>query len=265
MWISCQKISQKDNIKIFEHEWIQVTTSPKKGLLNEKDWYLRKRYARQMKRVLGNQPKFFTKHVGFYLDGVSFIHKTQPQKAALQPKSRVWRTRSEGLTITAKGSKSLPGGKRLHLMVAIAHGKGVILKEPYEKMDGNFFYNFIKTHFNLCFGKAGRKAFRKRIFVMDNDPSQTSKKAMSALKEIESDLHQIPARSPDLNPIENIFHLVKNSLEKEAIESNITKECFEAFRTRVLRCIENLDMGVVDRTIESMPKRIEEIVYKIKR
>ena len=59
------------------------------------------------------------------------------------------------------------------MMVAIAHRKGVILNEPYEKMDGDFFYNFIKKHFNLTFAKAGPKRYTKRIFVMDNDPSQT--------------------------------------------------------------------------------------------
>ena len=160
---------------------------------------------------------------------MSFIHKSNPLKAAVQPKSRVWRTRGEGLAFTTEGSKSLPEGKRLHLTVAIAYGKGVILKEPYEKMDGNFFYSFIKTHFNLTFGKAGPKAYRKRIFVMDNDPSQTSKKAMSAINEIECELHQIPARSPDLNPIENVFNIIKRKLENDAINKGIRTENFNDF------------------------------------
>ena len=30
--------------------------------------------------------------------------------------------KGEGLKITAKGSKDLPGGRRLHVIVAIAHG-----------------------------------------------------------------------------------------------------------------------------------------------
>ena len=33
------------------------------------------------------------------------------------------------------------------------------------------------------------KPYGKRLFLMDNDPSQTSKQAMLALTEIESDLH----------------------------------------------------------------------------
>ena len=59
---------------------------------------------------------------------------------------------------------------------------------------------------------------------MDNDPYQTSKKAMSALTQIKCELHRIPRHSPDINPIENILHLVQKMLQKQAIEQNITNE-----------------------------------------
>ena len=59
---------------------------------------------------------------------------------------------------------------------------------------------------------------------MDNDPSQTSKVALLALRAIECNLHRIPPRSPDLNPIENIFHIVKKQLEDEALNLHITNE-----------------------------------------
>ena len=45
--------------------------------------------------------------------------------------AQVWRKKSEGLEITTKGSKELPGGRRVHVMVAIAYGKGVVLRVPY--------------------------------------------------------------------------------------------------------------------------------------
>ncbi len=73
------------------------------------------------------------------------------------------------------------------------------------------------------FCQSSPKAYRKRSFLIDNDSSQTSKKAMSALSEIECNLHEIPPHSPDLNPIENVLNLVKKALEKQAIEQNITK------------------------------------------
>lgn len=101
-----------------------------------------------------------------------------------------------------------------------------MLCQPYEKLNGCFFAQFIRKHFNITFVKAGPKAQSKRIFVMDNDPSQTSKKAMDALHNIEAELHHLPSRSQDLNPPENIFHL-------EALEQKITNESYEQFRERV--------------------------------
>ena len=78
----------------------------KKELLNDKDKRLRLSYAREMKRVLREHPDYYANHVAFYLDAVSFVHKNDPRKAAVQPKSRVWRKKGEGLVITAKGSKA---------------------------------------------------------------------------------------------------------------------------------------------------------------
>ena len=123
-----------------------------------------------------------------------------------------------------------------------------------------FFANFLKEHFNLCFGKARPKIDGKRVFVMDNDPSQTSKVALLALRDIECNLHRIPPRSPDLNPIENIFHIVKKQLEDEALNLHITNELFQDFRDRVYRCLDSLDIETINRTILSMPRRIEKII-----
>ena len=59
-------------------------------------------------------------------------------------------------------------------------------------MDRVFLAMFMRENFSLCFGKAGPKTWEKRLFLMDNDPSQTSKKAMS---EIESKLLRTSLRS----------------------------------------------------------------------
>ena len=90
------------------------------------------RPARKMKRELSRNPDFFKHYIAFHLDGVSFVHKHNPLQAAAGTKSRiwtVWREKNEGLQLTAIGSKDLAGGPRLHLIVAIAYGKRVVLKE----------------------------------------------------------------------------------------------------------------------------------------
>ena len=91
------------------------------------------------------------------------------------------------------------------------------------------------THFNITFARAVPKMNGRRLFVMDNDPSRRSKSATMALTEIEAELLEIPPRSPDIDCIENVFHLVKRYLEEEAIAENITNETFEQFKQRIFR------------------------------
>ena len=70
-----------------------------------------------MKRVLRDHPDYYTNHVAFYVDAVSFVHKSDPRKAAIQPKSWVWRKKGEGLSITAKGSKTHNNRSSLYLVI----------------------------------------------------------------------------------------------------------------------------------------------------
>ena len=124
-----------------------------------------------MRRELSRNADFFKHDIAFYLDGVSFVHKQNPVQAAAGTKSRIWRKKNEGLQFTAKGSKDLAGGRRLHLIIAIAYGKGVVLKEVYEKMDGQFFAQFIRTHFNIAFARSGPKRHGKRSLSWTTTPA----------------------------------------------------------------------------------------------
>ena len=65
-------------------------------------------------------------------------------------------------------------------------------------------------------------------------------------------------RSPDLNPIENIFHLVKRYLDQEAISKNIITESFD--EVNVLEAFENIPVEIIYQTISSMNRRITVIL-----
>ena len=92
---------------------------------------------------------------------------------------------------------------------------------------------------------------------MDNDPSQRSKLATDALQDVGAELIEIPPRSPDLNPIENIFNNVKSQLVKEALYLKIEKESFEEFRVRVLQTLFNFDSSIIDCTVATMHDRLK--------
>ena len=161
----------------------------KKGLLSENDRKFWIWFARKMKCVVAQNPQFWTHEVGFYLDAVSFVHKYNPWSGANINRWWVWWQKGEGLKLTTKGSKDLAGGRRLHVLAAIAYKKGVVLALPHENMNGTFFAQFIRMHFNIAFGLAGLKQNGWRLFVMDNDPSQRSKRAQKAVGDVEVELH----------------------------------------------------------------------------
>ena len=87
---------------------------------------------------------------------------------------------------------------------------GVAFCHQYEHLNGDHLKNIILNHFNDIFRLCNRP--NSRIFIQDGDPSQNSAVARKALNRIGAKLFSIPPRSPDLNPIENVFHLVKWSL-----------------------------------------------------
>ena len=104
----------------------------KKGLMSQMDKDRRVEFAQKMQAEYS--PSVWTDSVSFYLDGVSFVYKTNSLDQARAPKGRVWRKRSEGLIqgCLAKGSKSGAGGRVPKLMVAISYGKGVVVCERYD-------------------------------------------------------------------------------------------------------------------------------------
>ena len=64
-------------------------------------------------------------------------------------------------------------------------------------------------------------------FLQDGDPSQNSTKAQRALQNVRALLFRIPARSPHLSSIENIFNILSAKLERDALRKQTTHETFE--------------------------------------
>ena len=67
---------------------------------------------------------------------------------------------------------------------------------------------------------------------------------------------KIPPRSPDLNPIENIFHIASKKLEKNTLNEGIAHGSYEEFCDRVQRTISGISLELIDKTIQSMSGRI---------
>ncbi len=80
------------------------------------------------------------------------------------------------------------------------------------------------------------------------------------MENIDERFLKTPARSPDLNPIESTFHLVKKSLDNQALANNITSGTFIEFSACVLKSMRNLSTEIIDRTIASLSNRVDAVV-----
>lgn len=253
------RVSDETVRRVMRSNGLRYRHARKKGLLIRKDLKSRLAFARKVRRKLN--PNIWKNGISFYLDGVSFTHKYNPSDQARAPKTMAWRRPNEGLKYkcTAKGSHEGTGGKVAHFIAAISYGKGIVLCEQYHgKLNGQSFANFVREHFARLVSDCSNP--KGKLFLQDGDPSQNSKKANDAIHDVGARKFSIPPRSPDINPIENIFHQVKRKLNSDAIENNIVQENFKTFSDRVKTTMEKFSTHIIDKTIESMDKRIGLII-----
>ena len=86
--------------------------------------------------------------------------------------------------------------------------------------------------------------------------------AKKALHSIGATMQVIPARSPDINPIENLFNVVRKNIEAEILQKNIIHQSRDELVERVKFHIWSVSKEYINKTVGSMPNRIKEIVKR---
>ena len=144
-------------------------------------------------------------------------------------------------------------------MVSIAYGKGVIGVTQYTgNINGEKYAQIVREKFPDLLEKSANP--KGRYFIQDNDPSQNSRAAKEALEDVKAYLFKIPPRSPDINPIENVFHLVSKKIRSDAKNNNITKENFTQFSHRCKKLLLEFPVDIIDKAVASMNKHIEMLI-----
>ena len=97
----------------------------------------------------------------------------------------------------------------------------------------------------------------KLIFMQDNTPSHASRYSKAWLKDegfSNDSLMDWPANSPDLNPIEHYWSILKAAIYKDGRQYNLKTELWEAIQTAAgsveSKTIENLTKSVDNRLIK---------------
>ena len=152
-----------------------------------------------------------------------------------------------------------------HFFVAIDYNKGVILCKQYhgtlryhETLSVEGFTGFVRSYFPQTFERS--KNPHGKLFLQDVDLRQVSRGTKNAIDDVGCRMFAIPARLADLNPKENMFHLVRENFQEDALTKEIQKETFLELSRCVQNTMKSSPVEILDKTIDSMPKRLANIV-----
>ena len=94
------------------------------------------------------------------------------------------------------------------------------------------------------------------VFQQDNSSVHKSKKVKNFLNRENIDVLEFPANSPDVNPIENIWAIIKHNISK--IE-DLTNDNFEE---KILECCRKVNYQSIFNSISNMHVRVQDIIDK---
>lgn len=241
------------------HSGIKYLHLRKKGVLLPGDLKKRLRFALKCRRVL--IPVFWKRGISMYLDGVGFEWKSNPCKSVPGTRTMGWRRKTQGLDIhqTAKGKKE--GKRNAYFYVGISYNKGVVMCKAYSgRMDSEKYTRVIVPAIIQGLQESINPISNR--LLQDNCSIMNSQLVVETLEESGVLRFKIPARSPDINCIENVFHAMRKAIQRDAVTRNIQKESFRQFQARCQRIIRDFDASYINKVIESMPKRINLVIKR---
>ena len=222
--------------------------SKKKDLLSVKDLKLRRKFCRKItRRRLG--PEFWRHGISLYFDGTGLSIKKNPMDKATAPMEAGQRGTKNWLQSPREQGRCT--ASPLHSGHSKQQGRNSLR---------TVFWKIIRWHNDRYSTWAFSFHVWKECQSKSKVVSPNSVAAKRVHNEIGAFVFCIPHRSSDLNPIENVFHLINVEIQKDTIKRNITGGTFTSFSQRVKSLIQRIPKRTINCVIDIMDKRIKMVL-----
>lgn len=207
------------------------------------------------KRNRKKRLEFATEHVGknaAFWNRVLWTDETKVNFFGSDGRIKVWRKPLDALNVKNVVPTVKHGGGSVMVWGSMsANGVGTIHFID-GIMNADVYVDLLEQNLKQSVSKLGLG--RRFIFQQDNDPKHTSKKAKQYFAKNKINVLEWPPQSPDLNPIEHLWEILKRKVREEQC-SNIS-----AFKTHVKQVWGKLSPDITASLVESMKRRCEAVI-----
>ena len=186
--------------------------------------------------------KFWNEYIDHDFSQTVFIDETLFRVG--KAKQRKWRKIGE-----KHGISYNKHGKKVNAWAGISKGGKTSIQLFTENMTKELYVSIMEKHLK----EMERMTGKNFELIWDNDPKHTSNLAKEFYKK-HCKILDWPAYSPDLNPIENIWSIIKSRLNQ------ISTSKISEIISEVKVLWEELKQEYIDNCIESMPSRLQECI-----
>lgn len=173
-------------------------------------------------------------------------------------KRRVWRRKGTAHDPKHTTSSVKHGGGSVMAWACMAaNGTGSLVfiddvtADKSSRMNSEVFRAILSAHIQ---SNASELIGRRFTVQMDNDPKHTAKATKEFFKAKKWNVMQWPSQSPDLNPIEHAFHLMKTKLKGKCPKNK------QELKTFAVEAWQSITRDETQRLVMSMRSRLQAVI-----